>query len=104
MGRLRFAPAMSQPNITEQAEISEGSIDTSSGWIVTVFDNDRNTFDEVVDVLIRATSCTVEEAEIETWEVDQLGRSVVHHGCETECRRTAAIIAEIGIHVEVSQE
>jgi len=71
---------------------------------VTVFDNDHNTFVEVVDVLIRATSCTVEEAEIETWEIDELGRSVVHHGCETECRRSAAIIAEIGIRVEVSQE
>ena len=108
MEGLRTAPVMAQPDIAPQSVPNEGQtdgqMDTSSGWIVTVFDNDTNTFDEVVEVLIRATGCTLEEAEIETWEVDQLGRSVVHHGCETECRRSAEIICQIGIRVEVSQE
>jgi hypothetical protein len=95
---------MSLPMITEQPVTSIGDTDTGEGWIVTVFDNDVNTFDEVVTVLIRATACTIEEAQIETWEIDNLGKSVVHQGGKDECCRSAGIIAEIGIRVEVSQE
>lgn len=104
MARLAAAPFLNRPDTVERIEPSGGDPATDSGWIVTVFDNDHNTFDEVVEVLIRATACSLEEAEIETWEVDQLGKSVVHHGCESECRRSAEIISEIGIRVEVSQE
>ena len=93
-----------QADTAEVTEATDGATNFDGGWIVTVFDNDRNTFDEVVDVLMRATACSLEEAEIETWEVDQLGKSVVHHGGESECRRSAGIISEIGIRVEVSQE
>lgn len=74
------------------------------GWIVTVFDNETNTYDEVIMVLMAATGCSLDEAEIETWEVDHLGKSVVHYSTEKECRRAAEIIATIGIQVEVSEE
>jgi len=74
------------------------------GWIVIVYDNDKNTWDEVMDVLQRATGCTAEEAYIETWEVDNLGKSVVHHGGQEECERAAGIIRSIGIRVEVVEE
>ena len=75
-----------------------------SGYIVIVYDNDKNTWDEVTSVLQKATGCTLEEAEIETWEVDNLGKSVVHHGGKEECDRAAGIIRTIGIRVEVVEE
>ena len=75
-----------------------------SGYIVIVYDNDKNTWDQVTGILIKATACTLEEAEIETWEVDNLGKSVVHHGSEPECERAAGIIRTIGIRVEVVEE
>jgi ATP-dependent Clp protease adapter protein ClpS len=74
------------------------------GYIVIVYDNDKNTWDEVVMILQKATGCTLEEAEIETWEVDNLGKSVVHHGGKEECDRAAGIIRTIGIRVEVVEE
>jgi len=77
---------------------------TGGGWIVIVYNNDRNTYDEVTNILIQATSCTQSEAEMETWEVDHLGKSVVHHGEEDECQRAASVIRTIGIQVEVVQE
>jgi len=77
---------------------------TSGHWTVTVFDNDYNTWDEVMSILIIATRCTPREADMETWEVHNLGRSVVHHGRETECRVIADVIATIGIRVEVAEE
>jgi len=75
-----------------------------SGYLVIVYDNDKNTWDQVVGILQKATGCTQEEAEIETWEVDNLGKSVVHHGGKEECNRAAGIIRTIGIRVEVVEE
>jgi ATP-dependent Clp protease adapter protein ClpS len=77
---------------------------SSSGFLVIVYDNDKNTAEEVTTILQRATGCTLEEAEIETWEVDNLGKSVVHHGGREECDRAAGIIRTIGIRVEVVEE
>lgn len=69
--------------------------------VVIVFNNDYNTFDEVIHILQKATGCSLEEAEMETWEIDALGKSFVHHADREECERVAAIIATIGIRVAV---
>jgi ATP-dependent Clp protease adapter protein ClpS len=74
------------------------------GYVVIVYDNDYNTINEVVLILQKATGCSLDEATMETWEVHHLGKSVVHHGEEEECRRVAGIIGTIGIRVEVRQE
>jgi ATP-dependent Clp protease adapter protein ClpS len=71
--------------------------------IVIVYNNDHNTYDEVMDILQRATGCTRDEAWVETWEIDHLGQSVVHHGSAEECERAASVIRTIGIHVEVRE-
>ena len=85
-------------------EIADSATDNGAGFIVVVYDNDVNSQDQVVMILIQATSCTQEEAEIEMWEVDNLGKSVVHHGGKGECERVAGIIRTIGIRVEVVEE
>jgi ATP-dependent Clp protease adapter protein ClpS len=72
-----------------------------SDYIVIVFNNDTNTVDEVIGILQKATGCSLEEAQMETWEVHFTGRSVVHHGDRAECERAANIIATIGIRVAV---
>jgi hypothetical protein len=96
---------MSAPGIIPLPEIDDGQTrGYGDAWLVTVFNNEYNTWDEVVDILLIATGCTIEEAEIETWEIDRLGKSVVHHGAEQDCRDAAEIIATIGIRVEVTQE
>ena len=76
----------------------------SSGYLVIVYDNDKNTWVEVTTILQKATGCTSEEAEIETWEIDNLGKSVVHHGGREECNRAAGVIRIIGIRVEVVED
>ncbi len=96
------SPAVSRPDLNE--EIEDRNTGNGSGFIVIVYDNDKNTWQEVTGILQKATGCTQEEAEIETWEVDNLGKSVVHHGGEEECERAAGIIRSIGIRVEVVEE
>jgi ATP-dependent Clp protease adapter protein ClpS len=72
-------------------------------YVVIVFNNDVNTYDEVILILQKATGCSLEEAEMETWEIDHTGRSFVHYGDQAECERAAAIIATIGIRVAVER-
>lgn len=96
---------MSQPGTIERPEIENLPLDSDdSGYIVTVYNNDYNTYEEVIMILMIATGCAQSEAEIETWEIDHLGKSVVHHGASDECERVAEIVSKIGIKVEVSQE
>jgi hypothetical protein len=84
--------------------IEHASEKAEKDWIVTVYNNDYNTYEEVISILVMATGCNFEEAYLEAWEVDHLGRSVVHHGPETDCQKVAEIISKIGIRVEVSRE
>jgi len=96
---------LAAPGTIELPEIEGGGPGSGSGgWIVTVFDNDINTVEEVMMVLMAATQCDIQEAEIETWEIHHLGKSVVHHGGEEDCQDVGSLIATIGIRVEVTCE
>ena len=101
MGRL-ISLQMAAPEILDRPDV--GIPQEGSGWIVTVFDNEHNTVDQVIGILMQATDCTQDEAEMETWEIHYLGRSVVHHGGQEECERAAGIIRSIGIRVTVTEE
>jgi len=94
----------SNPGVIERPETATPDTGHGEGWIVTVFNNDHNTYDEVLLILMIATQCDADEAYMETWEIDHLGKSVVHRAGEEECQNVAGVIATIGIQVEVSQE
>lgn len=96
----------SLPTIIEKPDVDPAGPSSGHGgnWIVTVYDNDYNSVDQVILILMKATCCSLPEAEMETWEIHHLGRSVVHHGEAEECQRAGAVIAQIGIRVEVSEE
>lgn len=87
------------PGLEEHTENQSGP-----GWIVTVFDNDTNTYEEVISILQIATGCDTEEAYIEAWEIDHYGLCVVHRSDESECLSVAKIIATIGIAVEATPD
>lgn len=93
---------MAAPEILDRPDV--GDTHGGSGWIVTVFDNEHNTVDQVISILMQATECTQDEAEMETWEIHYQGRSVVHHSGQEECERVAGIIRSIGIRVTVTEE
>lgn len=99
-----MALRMSAPGTIQRPEVDDGSKTRGDRWIVTVFDNEVNTYEEVMAILMIATKCSAEEAYMEAWEVDHLGKSVVHCAGQEECANAAAIIATIGIRVEVSCE
>lgn len=91
------------PAPVEQA-VEQSQSQKDPGWIVTVYNNETNTYEEVIMILMLATDCTTDEAYMETWEIDHLGKSVVHCASEAECQRAAEIIATIGIRVEATPD
>ncbi|MBX3114815.1 MAG: ATP-dependent Clp protease adaptor ClpS [Fimbriimonadaceae bacterium] len=90
--------------VAEPELISSQSDKTGGGWLVTVFNNETNTYLEVVAILMIATGCDAEEAYIETWEIDHYGQCSVHRASQSECEKAAEIIATIGIHVEAEPD
>ncbi|MFN3683972.1 MAG: ATP-dependent Clp protease adaptor ClpS [Fimbriimonadaceae bacterium] len=73
-------------------------------WMVEIHNNDTNTFDEVIEALMRATGCGTEEAFFETWEAHTYGKAPVHFADRHECEIVAAMIAMIGVRTTVRPE
>ena len=94
---------MSTKTIERPDLLGQDSTELES-WLVIVYNNEVNTYDEVMFILMVATHCSVEEAEIETWEIDHLGKSNVHFADKEECEQVARVIRQIGIQVEVKSE
>lgn len=99
---MATAPVHAAPGVLDRPDV--GSTKGGGGWAVTVYDNDVNTVEQVMAILVEATGCDEQEAAIETWEIDRLGRSTVHHGGQETCERAAAVIRRIGIKVTVDEE
>jgi ATP-dependent Clp protease adaptor protein ClpS len=94
----------SAPSILDLPDFDLDERSSRGGWLVRVFNNETNTYEEVITILMLATGCDVEEAYIETWEIDHLGQSVVHIADKTECEEVAKVIAKIGIRTEVEED
>lgn len=69
-------------------------------WKVIVYNNETNTYEEVITILMIATGCNADDAYIEAWEIDHYGQCCVHRAPESECVDVAEIISTIGIKVE----
>jgi ATP-dependent Clp protease adaptor protein ClpS len=88
---------------TGKTELSPGEIRTGR-WMVKIFNNDYTPYRAVVFILMAATGCDLEEAEIETWEADHYGEASVHFDAEPRCREIAAMISKIGVNTAVCPE
>lgn len=85
-------------------EIFEADTGYGGRYMTLIYNNDTNTFDEVVHVLMTATGCSVDEAYAETWEAHTYGKAAVHFSDQEACCAVAAIIGRIGVKTEVRPE
>lgn len=95
-GSAAMSPIITPEEIGDQA----GDLAPAPDWVVVVYNNDSNTYEEVIVILMLATNCEVEEAYIEAWEIDHHGQCTVHRSSQEECEHAAEIIRSIGIRVE----
>lgn len=75
--------------------ILEGAGVGTGRWMVVIYNNDSTSMDEVVDILIRATGCDLQEAMIEMWEAHTFGKAPVHFSSKSVCEEAAAIIQTV---------
>lgn len=68
---------------------------------VVLYNDDWHTFDEVIEQIIRATSCSYDHAEACTYEVHHRGKSIVFEGDMGDCLRVSSVLEEISLHTQL---
>ena len=72
---------------------------------VVVHNNDFNTFDEVIKILMKAVpGITLEQAIAYTYEIHNTGAAVPYTGPQERAEAVAAVIRTIGIKVTVERD
>ena len=88
----------------EREKKTEETTGTGSGgdpWKVLLFNCDCHTFDEVENVVMKATRCTLSRARQISNEVNARGSAVVYDGPLERCEAVAEVIASVGLRVKV---
>jgi ATP-dependent Clp protease adapter protein ClpS len=80
----------------------DDSADSEALYEVRIIDNDRNTYQEVMQITMLALGVQKEQAFAIAWEVDHLGSCVVAHAPKEEAEEMAGVIRTIGIEVQVN--
>jgi ATP-dependent Clp protease adapter protein ClpS len=84
--------------VTEKA--LQSKLPGDGDWIVILYNCDCHTFDDVIEVLQRATGCTEDVAEFLAYKVHLDGRAIVFRSNREKCERVAGIIGSVGLQVE----
>lgn len=84
--------------------IQEQDSTTQGRWSVLIFNNEHTAYETVIRVLMFATGCTQNEAELETWEAHHMGKAHVHFDERETCERIAGIIERVGVTATVQLE
>lgn len=92
-------PKTKPVEVVEEETLTEDSV--SSPWRLILYDDDIHTFDEVIEQLIKATGCSLAEAEDITWKVHNDGKAVVYEGEFEECLRIDSVLKEIQLITEI---
>ena len=95
-------------NTLNSLPLIEPKIDDSAAkqgrWMVVIYNNDTCSMDEVVEILMAATGCDIQEAYIEMWEAHTFGKAPVHFSSKSECDEAGRIISSIGVQIDVCPE
>ena len=70
-------------------------------WKVVLFNCECHTFDEVENVVMKATRCTLSRARQISNEVNAKGSAVVYDGPLERCEAVADVIGSVGLKVKV---
>ncbi|HVK37378.1 MAG TPA: ATP-dependent Clp protease adaptor ClpS [Candidatus Kapabacteria bacterium] len=68
---------------------------------VILFNDDFHTFDEVIFQLMKATGCSLLDAEGLAFEVDASGQAYVFEGEMSRCLGVSSILEEIELNTEI---
>ncbi len=77
--------------------------ETSIGLVskVILYNDDWHTFEEVIIQLIKAISCTFEQARSFAFEVHVKGKSIVFNGPMNDCIKVSSVLEEIALNTQI---
>ena len=70
-------------------------------WKVILFNDAVHTFEDVINQLIKATSCTAQHAEHVAWTVHTKGKALAYQGTFEQCFRVQEILRQIDLVTEI---
>jgi len=96
--RAEPAPAAPDVEVMEEEETEERLNDP---WVVILYNDEIHSFDEVIEQLVKATHCSVKQAEKHAWTVHTEGKDVVYKGTFEECFQVQGVLREIQLVTEI---
>lgn len=79
----------------------DDDVDVAAPNRVILFNDEEHTFEEVIGQIIRATGCSMTEAEAITFEVHHLGKALVFEGELGDCLKVSSVLEEIALHTQI---
>ena len=70
-------------------------------WRVILYNDHIHTFDEVIFQLIKATGCSMSQAEAYAWRAHVKGKARVFEGDFESCLRVQSVLREIELITEI---
>jgi ATP-dependent Clp protease adapter protein ClpS len=68
---------------------------------VVLFNDDWHTFEEVIVQIIKAISCTFEQARSYAFEAHTNGKVVVFTGSMQDCLKVSSVLEEIALNTQI---
>ena len=84
------------PEIIEEQENT-----TTSENRVVLFNDDWHTFEEVIVQIIKAISCSFEQARSYAFEAHTNGKAIVFTGTMQDCLRVSSVLEEIALNTQI---
>ena len=92
--------AATAPDVEELLD-EEISTNLDSPWRVILYNDQIHTFDEVIVQLVKATGCSISQAEAYAWRAHVQGKAGVFEGSFEECLRVKSVLDEIALITEI---
>ena len=92
------------PDVTPDVDVQteeETEERIKSPWRVILYNDEIHTFDEVIRQVVKATGCSVKQAEKHAWTVHTEGKDCVYEGEFEECFRVQGVLREIQLVTEI---
>jgi len=98
-----FVPgSLGMPGLENLDDVRDGS-EIDGPWIVILYNCECHSFDDVIEILQKATGCSAEKGLAIALEVHTRGRAICFSGSKEECDRVADIISSIRLQVETDR-
>ncbi len=91
-------PAAPDVEVAVEEEVEER---IKAPWRVILYNDEIHTFDEVIRQVVKATGCSVAQAERHAWTVHTEGKDRVYEGEFEECFRVQGVLREIQLVTEI---